>query len=48
MNEKDTYETAFRAHNELYDWLVLPFGLNNVQVTFRIMIFLDLICVILF
>ncbi|KAM0035631.1 putative nucleotidyltransferase, Ribonuclease H [Helianthus debilis subsp. tardiflorus] len=35
MHEPDIYKTAFRTHQGLFEFLVLPFGLTNAPATFQ-------------
>nr|GEV19704.1 hypothetical protein [Tanacetum cinerariifolium] len=35
VRERDIYKTAFRTHDEHYEFLVTPFGLTNTRSTFE-------------
>jgi hypothetical protein len=37
VKERDTYETAFRTHNGLFEYCVLPFVLCNAPAGFQAM-----------
>ena len=34
VKPKDHFKTAFRTHQGLYEWLVMPFGLTKASATF--------------
>jgi hypothetical protein len=38
MHPDDVEKTAFRTHQGLFEFLVLPFGLSNAPTTFQVMI----------
>ncbi|KAK8923731.1 hypothetical protein KSP39_PZI019566 [Platanthera zijinensis] len=35
MKKEDIYKTAFRTHDDHYEFLVMPFGLSNASYTFQ-------------
>jgi hypothetical protein len=38
MRPEDVHKMAFRTHDGLYEFLVMPFGLCNTPTTFRALI----------